>query len=288
VWLGGKMMFQGVRQSVQDWILRKEFVYSTGKIRYDVVGDGPPLVLVHGTPWSSFNWRHLVPALAQWWTVYYYDLLGYGQSEKYPGQDVSLETQNKVLAALLDHWALESPFIVGHDFGGTTVLRTHLLENRSFRKIALIDPVALSPWGSPFFQHVKEHQQAFYGLPDYIHEAMMLAYVRGASYQRMSNETLAGIIKPWLGDNGQRAFYRQIVQADQRFTDEIEPLYGSIAQPVLILWGEQDKWIPLAKGRELHRAIPGSEFVPIPNAGHLVQEDAPALVVSHLIKFFIE
>jgi pimeloyl-ACP methyl ester carboxylesterase len=115
------------------------------------------LVLVHGTPWSSYNWRHIIPALAQWWTVYFYDLLGYGQSEKHPGQDVSLGVQNKVLTALLDYWGLKSPFIVGHNFGGTTVLRTHLLENRDFRKIALLDPVALGPWGSPFFQHVKEH-----------------------------------------------------------------------------------------------------------------------------------
>jgi hypothetical protein len=59
-----------MRQKVKGWILRKEFSYSTGKIRYDVEGDGPPLVLVHGTPWSSFNWRHITPALAQWWTVY--------------------------------------------------------------------------------------------------------------------------------------------------------------------------------------------------------------------------
>jgi len=43
---------------------------------------------------------------------------------------------------------------VGHDFGGTTVLRTHLISERKFEKIVLIDPVAVSPWGSPFFQHV--------------------------------------------------------------------------------------------------------------------------------------
>jgi pimeloyl-ACP methyl ester carboxylesterase len=267
--------------------MSQEFSYSTRKIRYDVEGEGPPLVLVHGTPWSSFNWRHIIPALAQWWTVYFYDLLGYGQSEKYPGQDVSLGVQNKVLAALLDYWRLKSPFIVGHDFGGTTVLRTHLLENRDFRKIALIDPVALGPWGSPFFRHVKEHQPAFDGLPEYIHEAMMMAYVRGASYHPMASDTLSEIIKPWLNDSGKRAFYRQIVQADQQFTDEIEPMYGSITCPVLILWGEQDEWIPIAKGRELHRAIPASEFHSIPKAGHLVQEDAPAMVASHLIKFFI-
>lgn len=272
---------------MKDWFLRKEFSYATCKIRYDVEGDGPPLVLVHGTPWSSFNWRHIIPALSRWWTVYFYDLAGYGQSEKYPGQDVSLGIQNNVLAALLEHWGLQSPSIVGHDFGGATVLRTHLLEHVNFRKIALIDPVALRPWGSPFFQHVKNHQSAFDGLPEYIHEAVLLAYVRGASYHPMASATLSEIIKPWLGDIGKSAFYRQIVQADQRFTDEIEPLYSSITCPVLLLWGEQDAWIPPARGRELHRRIPSSVFHSIPNAGHLVQEDAPATVVSHLIQFFL-
>lgn len=270
------------------WHLRKEFSYSTGKIRYDTEGNGPPLVLVHGTPWSSFNWRHIIPALARWWTVYFYDLPGYGESEKYPDQDVSLGSQNKALAALLDHWELDSPFIVGHDFGGTTVLRTHLLENRDFRKMALIDPVAVGSWGSPFFQHVKKHQEAFNGLPDLFHEALLLAYVRGAGYRPLADETLSGITKPWLGDAGKRAFYRQIVQANHRFTAETEPLYGSISRPVLILWGEQDEWIPIARGRELHRAIPTSEFHSISNAGHLVQEDAPAMVVSHLLSFFLD
>jgi pimeloyl-ACP methyl ester carboxylesterase len=282
------MEVQEMRQKGEGWVLREEFSYSTGKIRYDVAGDGPPLVLVHGTPWSSYNWRHIIPALAQWWTVYFYDLLGYGQSEKYPSQDVSLGVQNKVLAALLDHWGLKSPFIIGHDFGGTTVLRAHLLENRDFRKIALLDPVALGPWGSPFFEHVKEHQPAFDGLPDYIHEAILLAYVRGASSQGMTSETLSEIIKPWLNQVGKSAFYRQIAQADQRFTDEIEAMYASITRPVLILWGEQDEWIPITKGRKLHHIIPSSEFHPISNAGHLVQEDAPAMVLSYLIKFFSE
>jgi pimeloyl-ACP methyl ester carboxylesterase len=271
-----------------EWKLRKEFSYSGGIIRYDVQGNGPPLVLVHGTPWSSFNWRHIIPALARWWTIYFYDLLGYGQSEKRSEQDVSLGTQNQVLGALLEHWGLETPFIIGHDFGGTTVLRTHLLDNRDFQKMVLIDPVALAPWGSPFFVHVKEYQEAFEGLPAYIHEALVSAYVRDATYQPMTAETLSGIVRPWLDPLGQSAFYRQIGQADQRFTDEIESKYRSITRPVLILWGEQDEWIPISKGRQLHAAIPTSEFYSIPNAGHLVQEDAPAILVSHLIKFLAQ
>lgn len=278
-----------IMQSNQSgWVQTREFASSAGAIRYDVLGDGPPLVLVHGTPWSSYNWRHVIPALAEWWRVYFYDLAGYGQSEKYPGQDVSLGIQNQVLGELLDFWELEAPLVVGHDFGGTTVLRTHLLDRRDFRKIALVDPVAIGPWGSPFFRLVREHPEVFEALPREIHRAVVSGYVRGASYNGMDVLTIREILRPWTGEPGQGAFYRQIAQADPRFTDEIEPLYPSITRPVLILWGEEDQWIPLEKGEALHRAIPASEFHTIPEAGHLVQEDAPARVVGYLIKFFLD
>lgn len=153
-----------------EWKLPESYVFEGRTIRYGMVGDGPPVVVVHGTPWSSFNLRHVIKALSQRFTVYYYDLVGYGQSDKSPG-DVSLGIQNQILDQLIDHWSLDSPSIIGHDFGGTTVLRTHLINGRDFRRIVLVDPVAISPWGSPFFQHVKLHEAAFAGVPDYIHEA---------------------------------------------------------------------------------------------------------------------
>jgi pimeloyl-ACP methyl ester carboxylesterase len=268
-----------------DRSLRCEARSTAGTVRYDVRGDGPPLVLVHGTPWSSFSWRHLIPVLAQRWTVYFYDLIGYGQSEKREGQDVSLGVQGRVLAELLDHWQLNAPSVVGHDFGGTTVLRAHLLGGRDFRRIALLDTVALAPWGSPFFAHVAKHETAFQGVPAYIHEAIVTAYVRGATHKAMTEEELRGILAPWLGPLGQAAFYRQIAQADQRFTVEMEQRYGEIARPVLILWGEEDHWIPIETGRRLHGMIPTSRFYAVSGAGHLVQEDAPDVVASHLIAF---
>ncbi len=267
------------------WKLSRSWEFQGQTVRYDVHGDGPPLVLVHGTPWSSFNWRHLIPRLAEKWTVYFYDLLGYGQSEMREGQAVSLDVQNRVLADLLDHWQLDTPRIMGHDFGGTTVLRTHLVEKRDFERIVLVDPVALSPWGSPFFAHVHKYEAAFQGVPDYIHEAIVTAYVKGAMHHPMPEETLQGILRPWLGELGRRAFYRQIAQADQRFTDETEPKYGTITRPVLIAWGEEDAWIPIETGRRLHKAIPGSQFVPIPGAGHLVQEDEPESLFTAVQQF---
>ncbi|MGB3210224.1 MAG: alpha/beta fold hydrolase [Desulforhopalus sp.] len=78
-----------------EWKLPETYVFEGRTVRYGVRGDGPPLVMVHGTPWSSFNMRHLIIALSQNFSVYYYDLIGYGQSDKTPG-DVSLGIQNKV------------------------------------------------------------------------------------------------------------------------------------------------------------------------------------------------
>jgi pimeloyl-ACP methyl ester carboxylesterase len=249
-----------------------------------VSGDGPPVVVVHGTPWSSFNLRHLVEALAQDYSVYYYDLIGYGLSDKASG-DVSLGIQNQVLDQLLDHWQLENPAIIGHDFGGTTVLRTHIINERNFDKIVLIDPVAISPWGSPFFKHVNAHEAAFAGVPDYIHEAIVRAYVKTAAFKPIDDATLNMIVLPWTETDGKAAFYRQIAQANSVFTDEVQPLYSRIANPVLILWGREDTWIPLEQGEVLHDMIPGSLLHVIPDAGHLVIEEQPDQLIQKIRPF---
>ncbi|MGP4081540.1 alpha/beta fold hydrolase [Pseudalkalibacillus sp. R45] len=269
---------------MEQYELTKSFSSSFGEINYDIKGEGPPIVLVHGTPWASYNWRYIIPALSQWFTVYYYDLLGYGKSEKSEG-DVSLGIQNKVFSELLNYWELQNPIAIGHDFGGATVLRTHLLEKQEFEKMILIDPVAVAPWGSPFFTHVNKYETAFQGIPEYIHKAIVSTYVQGAKYKSMDQETLEGIISPWLGSIGQSAFYRQIAQASQKYTDEVECLYNEINTPVLIVWGEQDTWIPIEKGHKLHSMIKSSEFVSIPNAGHLVQEDDPSRLLAYILKF---
>ena len=266
------------------WTLTRSFDFHGREVRYDVRGDGPPLVMVHGTPWSSLNLRHLIDALSSDFTVHFHDLLGYGQSSMTPG-DVSLGVQNQVLAALLDHWGLDDPVIVGHDFGGATVLRTHLLDGRDFRAMVLIDPVAVAPWGSPFFRHVGEHEAAFAGTPRYIHEAVVRAYVQTAAHQPLPEETLEAIVRPWTGDEGQAAFYRQIAQADQRYTDEVQELYPGIRCPVLVLWGEEDTWIPLAKGEELASLIPGARLQTVPDAGHLVIEEEPGVLVEAIRRF---
>jgi len=256
-----------------------------GSIHYDVCGEGEPVVLVHGTPWSSYTWHKIVPKLAKAHKIYTYDLVGYGCSEMKDGQSVSLDIQTDVFSELLDYWGLKSPKVVAHDFGGAISLRAHLLNGQDFKKLALMNVVAMAPWGSPFFAHVREHEAAFAGVPPYIHEAIVETYIRSALFADLSPDELTLLVSPWLSERGQSAFYRQIAQADQKYTDEVEPLYGSIRCPVQILWGESDDWIPLETGRRLHKAIPRSEFHQITTAGHLVQlENAPE-VLSYLTEF---
>jgi len=259
---------------------------SGGAVRYGITGpaDAPPLVLVHGTPFSSQVWHRLVPWLSGRFRVHYYDLLGYGASDM-PAGDVSLGVQNGILAALLRHWDVTRPHMVAHDFGGATALRTHLLDGAEFGSLTLIDPVAIRPWGSPFVTHVRAHEVAFAGMPDYAHRALVRAYLRTGMAREMSDADLDRYLAPWTGPIGQAGFYRQIAQMDLSHTDAIDGLLGMVRCPVQLLWGEADAWIPIDTGRRLADRLPLDRFLSIPGAGHLVQEDAPEAIVSALADF---
>lgn len=267
------------------WLLGRSYLFRGQVVRYEVFGDGPPMVLVHGTPFSSYVWHRIAPYLAEFHRVFVFDLLGYGQSEKREGQDVSLGIQNDLLAELLAEWQLDRPDVVAHDFGGTTALRAHLLNRRDYHSLTLIDPVALAPWGIGFDQHVRAHQAAFADLPAEMHRALLSTYIRGALSRQLSDDDLAPYFQPWLGPEGQAAFYRQIVQFDQRFTDEIQSRYGEVRCPTQILWGEEDEWLPIEQGRRLSTLIPSAGFHPVPRSGHLMQEDAPEAVLARVFGF---
>lgn len=250
-----------------------------------VIGDGPALVLIHGTPFSSHVWHRIAPVLAARHTVYMFDLLGYGQSAK-PAGDVSLGVQNGILAGLFAHWRLDAPGVIAHDFGGATALRAHLLDGLDYDRLLLIDPVALRPWGSPFATNVKRHEAAFAGVPDDMQRAILAAYIRSASHAGLTEAALAPYLAPWLGEVGQPAFYRQIAQMDMAYTDEVEPLYPGVRCSVRLIWGEEDAWIPIATGERLADVLPGCRLVRVPGAGHLVQEDAPEAILAQALEFF--
>ncbi len=272
---------------MSEWQLAETFRSTSGDVRWGSLGQSGdnPVVLLHGTPFSSYVWRAVARSLARRHQVFVWDMPGYGASEMSAGQDVSLAAQGRVFSELLAHWGLEEPLVVAHDFGGAVSLRAHLLHGARYRALALVDPVALAPWGSPFFRLVGEHSEVFEQLPPALHHALVREYVSSASSPGLHPAVLDRLVRPWLGDLGQAAFYRQIAQADQRYTDEVQDRYSEIGIPTLVCWGQDDTWLPVAKGRELATRIPGARLEPITGAGHLVQEDAPAELTAALIAF---
>ena len=271
-----------------DWRLRKTYDFSGGRVAYDVFGSGEPVVLIHGTPSSSYLWRGVAEGLSGRREVYVYDLLGYGASEKREGQDVSIAAQTELLVELLGHWGLESPCVVGHDIGGAIVLRAHLLRGVQYRRLALLDAVAIAPWITPLSRHVKKYLEAYQTMPQHAYRQILATHLRTAIRKEMSDEALAPYLAPWLGDEGQAAYFRQVSQFDERHTDEAESLYGSVDVSTLVLWGEEDGWLNPSFGERLREAIPGSRLRTIPQAGHFLTEDAPDSVAESLARFFEE
>ena len=267
------------------WRLERVFDSEQGTIAWDVLGSGPPVVLVHGTPFSSYVWREVAQALAQRFTVYCWDLAGYGQSAQYHGQDVSLAAQGRVLARLIEHWELADPAVVGHDFGAAVTLRAHLLEGVAVSRLVLADAVALAPWGTGFFQLASRHADVLEQLPDAVHEGLVRGYVTWPMRRRPCAQVAARLADPWLGEVGKAALYRQIVANDQRLTDEFEGLLGDVAVPTLVLWGEHDQWLPVEQGRQLAERIPAARLRVIADADHLIMHDAPAVVAVEVAAF---
>lgn len=267
------------------WQVNERFDTCAGTVAAGRCGDGPDLVLAHGWPWSSFSWHRVIPALSKNYRVHWYDMPGYGQSDMAENQRTALDVQGEVFAEVLQHWRLGRPRVVAHDFGGATTLRAHLLHGCDFERYGLMNVVAMRPWGSEFFDHVGRHVDAFTGLPPHIHRAVVEAYIRGALATAIDEADFRALVAPWLSEEGRASFYRQFAQADERYTAEVEPKFADIRCPVKILWGEDDPWIPLERGKALHGLIPHASFETMPGIGHLPQLEAPETVLKSLAGF---
>ncbi|MFD4027223.1 alpha/beta fold hydrolase [Streptomyces sp. NPDC058576] len=268
------------------WTLDEEFETPQGVVRWAVLGSGDPIVLVHGTPYSSFLWRDIAPALARTRTVFVFDHLGFGQSEQREDQDLSLAAHARNFARLLEHWKLNCPSVVAHDIGGAVALRTLLLEEQTYRDLTLFDAVSGGEWERGLFQLFLEHTEVFQKIPDYVHEAIVASHLRHATHVGFRPGVLDEFLAPWRGAAGQAAFYRQYSQIRQTDTAVYEHLLAGLSLPVRLIWGREDRILPPKYATWLHERIPHAELHWIEEAGHLLQEDAPAQLAAYLTDGF--
>jgi pimeloyl-ACP methyl ester carboxylesterase len=251
----------------------------------------PPLVFIHGTPWSSVVWQNLATSLSAYYDIYVYDHPGFGISPPYSrlveatdqekvDLDPSLVLRAEASAALFKHWSFSSPpHVVSHDNGGLVSLRLLLQHDIKFTSLCLIDVVALGPFGLPFFKLVAENEDVFKAIPPILAEGLVRAYVRSATFKPMPIEIENMLSAPWLvgGTQGTEKFLREMVQAHRRDTAGLENNYSRVGVllPTKIIWGRDDAWIPVDTAQELKEALGAEEVVVIEEAGHLVHYDQP-------------
>ncbi|WP_199429633.1 alpha/beta fold hydrolase [Qaidamihabitans albus] len=267
------------------WRLPHRVRVSGGEVATDVVGQGPPVILVHGTPACSYLWRSVVPALASRNTVHVWDLLGYGDSHPDPGVAPSIATQARTLAELVEHWGLDTPSLVGHDIGGGIVLRTHLIHQVPVRRLALLDAAVLGPWNTAFTEHMQRHEDAYRSMPPHVFGDIIAARLRTATHRPMSGAVASAYLAPWAGPTGQQRWVDQVAGVSFEDTREVVTRLDRITVPTLVLWGERDQWLPPTTGDRLAAAIPAARKVTVPGAGHFVAEDNPGDTADALLRF---
>ncbi|KAL1880537.1 hypothetical protein VTK73DRAFT_5550 [Phialemonium thermophilum] len=269
------------------------------EVKWGSIGDprSPPLVFVHGTPWTSRIWEPFALALSRQFHVYYYDRPGFGESpperkragapsppSKVVEYDSDLARQAEVFAGLYEswrsnEWGKQKPHVVAHDNAGLITLRAHLLHKSDYASLALINVVAIGPFGQPLFKAIGEDPHRFEQLPDSAIEGLLESYIRNAAFFKLSSRALRELTAPWLTkEGGKEGFIRELCQANWRSTEAVEGRYGEVGTrlPVKVIWGVEDRWIPVDTAERLGAALRAKEIVLIPKAGHLVMLDQPA------------
>lgn len=257
------------------------------QIATTVTGHGPPVVLCHGTPFSSQVWQPIVADLAVNHTVYRWDMPGYGASSKHADHAVDLDCQAAALSFLVtEGWELDRPAVIAHDIGGAVAVRAHVVHGLDMSALVLIDAVLLQPWGSPFYVLAQQHAGVFQQLPAAMHRALLFAYLDGATHRPLGDAERDSIAATWLSPEGQAAFYRQIAHVRRKHTDDLAPRLRDIRCPAHVIWGTEDIWLPIDNGRSVAAAM-DVDLIEIPDAGHLVQHDQPDLLAAHLNRLLV-
>lgn len=284
-----------------DWLDREQFPFrphfvetSFGRVHY--VDEGPreaaAVLLVHGTPSWSFEYRRLIPELARSRRVIAVDHLGFGLSERPEHFPYTPEAHTEVLREVVRRLKLERFSLVVHDYGGPVALPLAL--ETPDRVSAL---VLMNTW--------------FWGLdsdPEFLRKARIGASWLGRLLYRWFNASLRLLMPGAYADRRRLtpAIHRQYLAVFPR-PDERErvlwrlaralvdssPTFARIWQararlaaiPTLIVWGSADKALPPYMLERAARGLPHARVEALASAGHWPQEEAPEQVLRLLDGF---
>lgn len=272
-------------------LLHEHAVIGGHRIAHGTHGSGEPVVLVHGTPSSSYIWRGVVPSIvAAGYRVHVFDLLGYGLSERPwdTAADTSITGNVAILEGLLDVWGIDGFHLVAHDIGGGVAQRFAVEHASRLRSLTLIDVVSFDSYPSPRTrEQMSEGLDVLAKKSDRDHRTHFTRWLLSthSSPDNFDPAALREYVDYISGPIGQPSFFvHQVAHYDPRHTLEISDRLGELAGiPVRLVWGADDAWQTLERGRALHGAIPGSELHIIADCGHFSPEERPTEVAREIV-----
>jgi len=256
------------------------------KIAFREAGRGDPVILLHGIPTNNLMWRKIMPPLAKQHRVIAPDLLNYGQSEKPPAADVSINAQSRMIAQFMDALGVRRADVVAHDIGGGVAQLVAVNSPEKIRKLVLIDSVCFDSWPIPEFEPLqKPEAEAEMSLDDFV--SMMRDFMPNGVHDKsaMSDEVIDLYLTPWSTEEGKRAFFRNLRRLNSEYTQAIAKELGHLPHKALVLWGDKDPFQKPEYATKLADAIPDAELAWIKDTGHWLIEEKPDEIGERLMRF---
>jgi pimeloyl-ACP methyl ester carboxylesterase len=247
-------------------------------------GEGNPIVLIHGIPTWGYLWHRWIDALKPRRRVLIPDLLGFGFSDKSDTFDRSIARQAEMIDAWMEALDIEDATIVGHDLGGGVALRLATLFAERVNRLCLIDTVCYDAWpidlmldlGNPK-SHYKASAAETLGI---LRQAL-----KGGFAATPDDSVMTGLIAPYATEVGKLSLIRNAAALDTNHTTELTPLLARIDAPTLIVWGEDDRFLPVKYAERLAIDIPAAKVVRVRDARHFVMLDRHDEVLRHVSEF---
>jgi pimeloyl-ACP methyl ester carboxylesterase len=258
-------------------------------IGYRDLGEGPPVLLLHGWPTSSHLWRDLMPPIARANRVIAPDLPGFGASSKPAGVRYDFPLFERAVDGLLEQLGVAEVGLAVHDLGGPIGLHWTVSNPQRVTRLALLNTLVYPQFAPSVVEFVttlatpgkRDHATSREGL------AELAAEVMPPGFDGL-DDLVDAFSAPFDTPEARRALADAGIGLDFEGFTEIERKLPQLTMPVRIVYGEEDRALPdvAETMARVARDLPRAVVTPLPGRGHFIQEEAPEQVGELLAEFF--